>query len=101
MKKRPNWFVTSVFYAVIAFLYLPLLYLIVQTFLINPNDLTGGFTTRWIVRLFETGALWEPLRNSLIIGVASATLAVTVGTAGAVGLTRIAALLPVSLQTLI
>lgn len=101
MRNRPNWFVTAVFYAVIAFLYVPLLYLIFQTFLENPNDLASGFTLKWLVRLFETGALWEPLKNSLVIGVASATLAVCVGTAGAVGLTRMAALLPVSLQTLI
>lgn len=85
----------------ITFLYLPLAYLILQAFLENPNDLTKGFTLKWIFRLFETGALWTPLLNSVTIGVASATIAVAVGTAGAVGLTRVAALLPVWLQTLI
>lgn len=97
----PNWLVTVVFYSAIGFLYLPLLYLILQTFLVNPNDLSSGLTLHWIARLLESGALWEPLVNSLLIGFASATLAVTIGTAGAVGLTRMSSLLPVSLQTLI
>lgn len=99
--RKPNAFVTAVFYGAIAFLYLPLFYLIFQAFLVDPNHWQHGFTLKWIQRLFESGALWEPLLTSLQIGVLSATLAVTVGTLGAVGLTPIASLLPVSLQTLI
>lgn len=98
---KPNWFVTIIFYGAIAFLYLPLLYLVFQTFLVSPNDITSGFTLKWLERLFESGALWEPLSNSLIIATVSATVAVAVGTAGAVGLTPVANLLPVTLQTLI
>jgi len=97
----PNKLVTTIFFLTITFLYLPLAYLVFQTFLVNPNDLASGFTLKWLTKLFESGALWEPLTNSVLIGVASATLAVAVGTAGAVGLTPIATLLPVSLQTLI
>lgn len=97
----PNKLVTAIFFATIGLLYLPLGYLIFQTFLENPNDYTSGFTLKWLLRMWESGSLWEPLTNSLVIGVCSATLAVAVGTAGAVGLTPIATLLPVPLQTLI
>ena len=96
-----NLFVAVVFWGAIAFLYLPLLYLIFQAFLVNPHDWSSGFTLQWLIKLFHSRSLWEPLINSLEIGVASATLAVTLGTFGAVGLTPIASLLPVTLQTLI
>lgn len=96
-----NWLVTTVFWAAILFLYLPLCYLIFQAFLVNPHDWSSGFTLHWLIRLFQSGSLWEPLFNSLEIAIASATLAVTFGTLGAVGLTPIASILPVSVQTLI
>ncbi len=98
---KPNQFVTGMFFLTITFLYLPLLYLILQAFLENPNSLSSGFTLKWMWKLWESGSLWEPLTNSILIGVCSATLAVAIGTAGAVGLTPIASLLPISIQTLI
>jgi ABC-type spermidine/putrescine transport system permease subunit II len=91
----------GIFFSAIAFLYLPLLYLIFQAFLVNPNDWHSGFTFEWIERLFKTGALWEPLFTSLQIGIGSATMAVTLGTLGAVGLTPILEAMPMWLQTLI
>lgn len=99
--RRTNLAVTAIFYFAIAFLYLPLFYLIFQAFLENPNQWQSGFTLKWLVRLFESGALWEPLITSLQIGILSATVAVIIGTLGAVGLSPIAPLLPLSLQTLI
>jgi spermidine/putrescine transport system permease protein len=96
-----NWLVTIVFWAAIFFLYTPLFYLIFQAFLVNPHDWGSGFTLQWLVKLFQSPSLWEPLVNSLEIGVLSATLAVSLGTLGAVGLTPLASLIPVSLQTLI
>jgi spermidine/putrescine transport system permease protein len=101
MRPKRNLFVTAVFILTMIFLYVPLFYLIFQAFLVNPNNWQSGFTLKWLVRLFQSHSLWEPLFNSLQIGVVSATLAVTFGTLGAVGLTPLAALLPVSLQTLI
>jgi spermidine/putrescine transport system permease protein len=98
---RPNRLVTAIFFSVIAFLYLPLLYLLVQTFLVNPNDLGGGFTLKWILQLFSDPALWEPLLNSLQIAVLSACLSVALGTLGAVGLNPQGHKLPTPLQGLI
>jgi ABC-type spermidine/putrescine transport system permease subunit II len=89
------------FVVALLFLYLPLAYLVVQAFLNDPNDLTSGFTLKWIQKLFQSESLWIPLLNSLEIGVLSATLSVTLGTLGAVGLTPVAGILPATLQSLI
>ncbi len=98
---RPNLLVTIIFGVVLIFLYLPLAFLVFQAFLKDPYQISEGFTLEWLVKLFSSTALWEPLWNSFWIASLSATLAVTVGTAGAVGLTRNTHLLPVWLQTLI
>lgn len=98
---RPNRLVTTIFYLVILFLYVPLFYLIFQTFLVNPNSWASGFTLKWLMRLFHDPNLWEPLLNSLQIAICSATLSVALGTMGAVGLARFVSALPPILQTLI
>ncbi len=96
-----NLFVACIFWAVIVFLYSPLAYLMYQAFLVDPNNLSSGFTLQWIHKLLQSHTLWEPLMTSLEIGVASATLSVVVGTVGAVGLSHIKRQLPSFLQTLI
>ena len=99
--RRSNPFVAAVFFVVILLLYTPLFYLILQTFLNNPYDLNSGFTLRWLEKLFHSPSLWEPLITSLEIGILSASLAVTVGTLGALGLFEFASLLPAAIQSLI
>jgi len=96
-----NPLVTGLFWLAIFLLYLPLFYLVFQAFLINPNDWRSGFTLKWIIKLFDSPNLWGPLLNSVEIGVLSATLAVSLGTLGAVGLTPISSILPPVIQTLI
>ncbi len=99
--RRPNRAVTAVFFAVIGLLYIPLAYLLLQTFLVNPNEWSSGFTLKWILLLFHEPALWEPLFNSLQIALLSACLSVVLGTLGAVGLNPLGGKLPTFLQTLI
>lgn len=99
--RRSNPFVTTIFFIAILLLYTPLFYLILQTFLKNPNDLNSGFTLDWLIKLFHSPSLWEPLVTSLEIGILSASLAVTVGTLGAVGLVEFASYLPAPIQSLI
>jgi ABC-type spermidine/putrescine transport system permease subunit II len=96
-----NPFVAAVFWTTLVFLYIPLVYLVVQTFLVNPQSWASGFTLEWLLRLWNSNTLWEPLFNSLQIGICSATIAVTLGTLGAVGLTPVVDKLPSSIQTLI
>jgi spermidine/putrescine transport system permease protein len=99
--KGPNRLVTAIFFSVIFFLYIPLLYLLAQTFLVNPNSLTGGFTLKWVLQLFHDPELWEPLLNSMQIAVLSATLSVVLGTLGSVGLNPRGGKMPAVVQSLI
>ncbi len=88
-KGRPSRLALAVFFALVMIcLYTPLLYLLVQTFLTNPNDLSSPFTLKWLVMLFEDPELLEPLLTSLQIAFMSACLSVSLGTFGAVGLNR-------------
>ncbi len=98
---RKNPFIAIIFWTAIVFLYLPLFYVIFQAFLVDPHNWQSGFTLQWLVKLFHSPSLWQPLGTSLEIAVLSATLAVTLGTFGAVGLTPIVSILPASFQTLI
>lgn len=100
-RRLPNPLTATIFYGAIAFLYIPLFYLIFQAFLVDPNNWQSGFTLNWLIRLFHSPTLWGPLVTSLEVGVASATLSVTLGTLGAVGLAPLEAYLPFWLQSLI
>jgi spermidine/putrescine transport system permease protein len=100
-RPQKNPFVAAIFFLALFFLYLPLVYLVFQAFLVNPHDWKSGFTLNWILKLIASNSLWEPLINSFEIAVCSATISVILGTMGAVGLVRTAKTLPVTLQTLI
>jgi spermidine/putrescine transport system permease protein len=70
-----------------AFLYLPILILILFSF----NDArTGtvwqGFTLKWYVRLFEDASLAIALKNSLVIAVLTTVVATVIGTLAALGM---------------
>lgn len=100
MRSR-NPLVAAIFWTAIVLLYLPLFYLIFQTFLTNPHNWREGFTLAWLTKLFNSTSLWGPLLTSVEIALMSATLSVTLGTMGAVGLSPIASYLPMVLQSLI
>jgi spermidine/putrescine transport system permease protein len=99
--RPPNRFMTAIFWLIMGFLYLPLAWLVLQAFLNDPADLSSGFTLRWLMALFKSDALWEPLFNSLIIGFSAASLATLVGTLGAVGFGPFSSVMPRGLQALI
>ncbi|HEY8566484.1 MAG TPA: ABC transporter permease subunit [Beijerinckiaceae bacterium] len=72
-----------------AFLYLPILILVVYSF--NDSRLVtvwGGFSTRWYTALFANRPLLEAAWTSFRIALASATLATVLGTLAALALTR-------------
>ena len=74
----------------LAFLYVPILILVVYSF--NASRLVtvwGGFSTRWYVALMEDRALQEAALTSLGIAFASATLATGLGTLAALALARL------------
>jgi spermidine/putrescine transport system permease protein len=75
---------------VFAFIYLPVLVLIVYSF---NRDGVGGFppahlTFDWYVQLFADGAIWDAVLHSLLVAGASVVLSLTLGLLAALALDR-------------
>jgi spermidine/putrescine transport system permease protein len=76
--------------SVFAFIYLPIVVLIVYSF---NSDGVGGFPPRhltldWYRQLFGDGAIWDAVLHSLIVAAASVVLALTLGLLAALALDR-------------
>jgi len=76
--------------AVFAFLYLPVVVLIVYSF---NRDGVGGFPPRylslsWYRVLFTDGAIWDSVLNSLLVAAAAVLLSLTLGLLAALALDR-------------
>jgi putrescine transport system permease protein len=72
-----------------AFLYLPIVILIIFSF--NASKLVtvwGGFSTQWYGALFRNQGFIDAAKVTLIVGVVSATVATVLGTMAALALTR-------------
>ncbi len=73
----------------IAFLYLPMIVLIVFSFNASEKvNIWGGFSTKWYGALLQDTQLIEAAVNSLTIATVSATFATVIGTLGAISLVR-------------
>src|SRR5579864_9119253 len=73
----------------LAFLYLPIVILVIYSF--NASRLVtvwGGWSARWYVELLSDRAMLDAAWMSLKVGVASATLATILGTMAALALSR-------------
>lgn len=78
-----------VFWLAVAFLYLPLLVLVIFSFNASRSSEWTGFSTVWYEKLFlDSPDLWHAFSNSLIIALTSALTATVLGTLAAVGTTR-------------
>lgn len=69
--------------------YIPIILTIIYSF--NASKITSvweGFSLKWYVELFRDRDMREALVNSLVLAVLSCTLAVIIGTAGALGMHR-------------
>jgi spermidine/putrescine transport system permease protein len=74
---------------VFAFLYLPILVLVVLSF--NDNQLVGIWTEpslRWYRALFSDGAVLNALRNSIVVALISTVVSTILGTAAGLSLER-------------
>jgi len=74
-------------------MYIPIVLVIVYSF--NQSRLSsvwGGFTLAWYAELFTDRAIFEGLRNSLVLGLLSSCLAAALGTLGASGMTKVRSL---------
>lgn len=88
MRKTPLWLSLSSL-AVYAFLYVPLLIVVIYSF--NDSRLNAewtGFTFRWYHELFNDAPMLLAARNSLIIGLISSIFATLFGTMAGIVLHR-------------
>ncbi|MDR2258878.1 MAG: ABC transporter permease [Treponema sp.] len=83
--KRPRFFPFFIG-LVLALMYVPIILVIVYSF--NQGRLSSvwnGFTLNWYAELFRDRAMFEALRNSLVLAVLSSLAAALLGTLGAFG----------------
>lgn len=86
---RFTWFNAVSLTLGFAFLYLPIVLLIIFSF--NASQLVtvwGGWSLRWYGELFQNDQLLASARVSLMVGITTATLATVLGTLAAVALIR-------------
>ena len=89
MKQRRSTFILSMLCFGLAFLYVPMILLIIYSF--NYSKLVpvwGGFSTRWYTVLFESEEMWAALGLSLRIALVNATFAMILGTLAGIALVR-------------
>ena len=89
MTRRFTWFNATALTLGFAFLYLPILILVVYSF--NASRLVtvwGGFSTEWYAALFRNEALLDAAWVTIRIALVSAVLATLLGTMAAVTLVR-------------
>lgn len=75
--------------AVLLFFYLPILVLVLDSF--NASRFAGqwgGWSLRWYARLFREPAIWNALKNTLIVAFSATIAASVLGTAAAFALHR-------------
>jgi spermidine/putrescine transport system permease protein len=89
-ERRPLWLRLHVV-AVFAFLYLPIVILVLYSF--NGGGV-GGFpprnlTFRWYRMLLDDGPLWDAVLNSLEVAIAAVVIAISLGLPAALALDRV------------
>jgi len=87
-KKRSTFLLTMLSFGM-AFLYIPMILLIIYSF--NKNKIVpiwGGFSTKWYKVLFESEEIWQATALSLKIALVNATFAMLLGTLAGLALVR-------------
>ena len=89
MKRKRSTFLLSTLCFGVAFLYVPMILLIVYSFNYSPLvPVWGGFSTRWYAVLFASEEVWAAVSLSLKIAVINATFATLIGTLAGIALVR-------------
>jgi putrescine transport system permease protein len=90
MRKGLSWFNVTSLTVGLAFLYLPIVILVIYSF--NASRLVtvwGGWSTRWYRELLDNAAMLDAAWTSLRVAFVSATAATVLGTLAAVALVRL------------
>lgn len=87
LKRFPGVGATAAFF--FAYLYLPIVVLIVLSFNANRTaTIWTGFSTKWFATAFSNPAVVQGLKNSLIVAIIATTVATVIATMAAVGMER-------------
>ena len=89
-KQKLSWFLKAMLFLGLAFLYIPLIVLVVFSF--NDSKLVtiwGGFSTKWYAKLLNNDQILEAAWLSLRIAVVSSLAATVLGTLAGYALARI------------
>jgi len=89
-KQKLSWFLKAMLFLGLAFLYIPLIILVVYSF--NDSKLVtiwGGFSTKWYAKLLNNDQILEAAWLSLRIAVVSSLAATVLGTLAGYALARI------------
>jgi len=89
-QSRPSRLLGTYAFLVYAFLYLPIIVLVVYSF--NGSGVGGfppaGWTLDWYRQLFADGPLWDAVLNSFIVAIAGVVISVGLGLPAALALDR-------------
>lgn len=84
--KLPNIYLALV----TTMMYLPIALVVIYSFNLSKiSSVWDGFSLKWYTILFKDAAMFEALRNSLVLAVSASLLAAVIGTLAAVGFTKI------------
>lgn len=89
MRQGRSPFLTWMLVLGLAFLYVPMILLIVYSF--NNSKLVavwGGWSVRWYIELFQSPEVWAAVMLSLKIGIVNATFATALGTLAGLAMVR-------------
>ena len=81
-------FLLSESFLVYAFLYAPIIILVIYSFNSSRYSVWEGFSLQWYKSLFHNQLILRALRNSLIVAVASTIFSAIIGTLAALGMQR-------------
>ena len=74
------------FIIIMAFLYLPIIYLIAYSFNDGTTSVWKGFTCKWYEALFNDAQIMNSLYNTLIVAILASVIATVLGTLAAIGI---------------
>ena len=88
-KRSWNFFTSGYLILVLAFIYLPILYVMVFSFNEGKSMLTfSGFSLRWYEAMFENREMLESIKYTVIVAVIATVVSTAVGTVSAIGLSK-------------
>ncbi len=89
MKNSSNIISKIYFYLIMAFFYLPIIYVVLFSFN-NTKSLTNfsGFSLEWYIKMFENRTMMESIYYTITIAIIATIVSTIIGTISAIGLSK-------------